>query len=123
VNGFWCIHRAFLIGLPPAGCGPASPDACVGDPGAPKPARTSRIGAMPKLMGISDFNACRAGAEEAARELLVEVFVHVARQLAAKILVPGTVNFGLLRDIKVTGDEVNLGPPLVFDRENLDLIG
>jgi hypothetical protein len=127
MNGFWRIRRVFLIGLSLAGCGPASPEATVGVPGAPKPARTLRIGVMPRLMGISYFNACRAGAAAAAaaaaREQGVELTVHVARQLAAKKLVPGTANFGRLRDITVTGDEVILGPPLVFDRENPDRYG
>ena len=36
-------------------------------------ARPTRIGFMPKLTGIPYFNACKRGAEEAARELKVEL--------------------------------------------------
>jgi ABC-type sugar transport system substrate-binding protein len=36
---------------------------------AAKPGKALRLGMMPKLVGISYFNACRRGAEEAAREL------------------------------------------------------
>src|SRR5690242_5061277 len=54
----------FLIGLALAGCGPAGP------PGTSRTQSPSlRMGMMPKLMGIGYFNACRKGAEEAAREL------------------------------------------------------
>jgi ABC-type sugar transport system substrate-binding protein len=64
----------FLIGLALTGCGPTGPAAKVERPGAaatpaPSAGRVLRMGMMPKLMGISYFNACRRGAEEAAHEL------------------------------------------------------
>lgn len=46
--------------------------------------------------------------------------VHVAKRLADRELSPGTHQMGRLSDIKVTSDEVLLGPPLVFDAENID---
>jgi rhamnose transport system substrate-binding protein len=58
-----------LIGLTPAGCGPARPGAKVAGPTAANPGRSLRMGMMPKLMGIGYFNACRKGADEAAGEL------------------------------------------------------
>jgi ABC-type sugar transport system substrate-binding protein len=69
------IRRVLLLGpglgLATTGCvknpsstGPAQPA-----PHAAQPGRTLHMGMMPKLMGISYFNACRKGAEEAAREL------------------------------------------------------
>jgi ABC-type sugar transport system substrate-binding protein len=45
--------------------------------------------------------------------------VHVARHLAEKKLAPGTASFGRLLTIKVTDDQVILGPPLIFDRSNI----
>ncbi len=70
--------RLLLIGLclALAGCGPGPNREREGAPApgaAAKPGRSLRIGMMPKLMGISYFNACRKGAEEAARELGVEL--------------------------------------------------
>jgi len=46
--------------------------------------------------------------------------VQVASRLAARPLEPGTASFGRLRGIQVTGDEVILGPPLLFDKKNID---
>lgn len=46
--------------------------------------------------------------------------VHVAVRLAQGTLSPGTFDFGRLKGIQVTPDEVILGPPLVFTRENID---
>lgn len=40
---------------------------------AARSGKVVRIGMLPKLIGIPYFNACRAGAEEAARELGVEL--------------------------------------------------
>jgi ABC-type sugar transport system substrate-binding protein len=54
---------AVVIGL--AGCGKNT--------SAETGARRLRMGMMPKLMGISYFNACRKGAEEAARELAIDL--------------------------------------------------
>ena len=60
-----------LLGAVAGGCG-TEPKA--GPPGAaPHAGKTLRMGMMPKLMGISYFNQCRKGAEEAARELGVEL--------------------------------------------------
>lgn len=41
--------------------------------GAPKGERPFTVGFMPKLVGIPYFNACKRGAEEAARELKIEL--------------------------------------------------
>jgi ABC-type sugar transport system substrate-binding protein len=46
--------------------------------------------------------------------------VHVARQLAAGPLEPGPGRFGRLKGVEVKGTEVILGPPMVFDRSNVD---
>jgi ABC-type sugar transport system substrate-binding protein len=46
--------------------------------------------------------------------------VHVAHRLATASLGPGPVRFGRLGGIAATGAEVILGPPLVFDRQNVD---
>ena len=45
--------------------------------------------------------------------------VHVAKQLHEKKLADGEHNFGRLEHIQVTPGEVLLGPPKVFDRENM----
>jgi rhamnose transport system substrate-binding protein len=67
---FCCL---FLVSLTLAGCGPAATEAKVDGPGTAKSGPTLRMGMMPKLMGIGYFNACRRGAEEAARELGIEL--------------------------------------------------
>lgn len=46
--------------------------------------------------------------------------VHVAKRLAEGPLQPGEYTFGRLKSIRVTPGEVILGPPLVFDKNNLD---
>ena len=53
--GRFGILAVFLVGV--LACVPERPEG-----GAP------RLGMMPKLVGIPYFNACRRGAEEAARE-------------------------------------------------------
>jgi rhamnose transport system substrate-binding protein len=63
------ISGFLLVGLSLTGCGSTAPEAKVGNPSAAMPGRALRVGMMPKLMGIGYFNACRKGAEEAAREL------------------------------------------------------
>jgi ABC-type sugar transport system substrate-binding protein len=59
------------------GCGPASsPPEGGGTAGAPAnqpPAKKITVGMIPKLTGIAYFNACRRGAELAARELGVNL--------------------------------------------------
>ncbi len=72
--GLQLDRRALLTGfsLALAGCGRAptvEPRQAGTGPAAAKPKRSLRMGMMPKLMGIGYFNACRKGAEEAAREL------------------------------------------------------
>jgi ABC-type sugar transport system substrate-binding protein len=71
VRCVFAIGLGLWLGLGLGGCGPAEPGPGFHGPGpsVPKPGRTLRMGMMPKLMGISYFNACRKGAEEAAREL------------------------------------------------------
>jgi len=46
--------------------------------------------------------------------------VQVARRLDEKKLVPGHGDFGRLHAVEVTEDQVLLGPPLVFDKSNID---
>ena len=46
--------------------------------------------------------------------------VHAAKLLYEEKLVPGTFPAGRLGTITVKDDEVLLGPPLVFDKENID---
>jgi rhamnose transport system substrate-binding protein len=66
------IVAALLLALVAGGCGSSPPKG--GEAGGAAPSgRTLRMGMMPKLMGISYFNQCRKGAEEAARELGVEL--------------------------------------------------
>jgi rhamnose transport system substrate-binding protein len=46
--------------------------------------------------------------------------VHVAHRLAQGPLQPGHYSFGRLKDVKVTDNEVLLGPPMTFDKSNVD---
>lgn len=46
--------------------------------------------------------------------------VHVAKKLHEGELKPGTYDFGRLKGIEVRQSEVILGPPLVFDKSNVD---
>jgi ABC-type sugar transport system substrate-binding protein len=46
--------------------------------------------------------------------------VQVAKHLAEQPLVDGTYDFGRLHGIEVRDGEVILGPPLIFDRGNID---
>lgn len=46
--------------------------------------------------------------------------IQVAKALAEKSLTPGTQSFGRLRRVLVKESEVILGPPLVFDKSNID---
>ncbi len=46
--------------------------------------------------------------------------VHVAKRISQGTLEYGTVDMGRLTDIKVREGEVVLGPPIVFDAENID---
>jgi ABC-type sugar transport system substrate-binding protein len=46
--------------------------------------------------------------------------VHIATHLAKHNLAEGRHDFGRLKGIAVTGDQVLLGQPLVFDRDNID---
>ena len=46
--------------------------------------------------------------------------IHAVKALADQQLDPGTRDFGRLKEIRITSDEVILGPPFVFDSENID---
>lgn len=46
--------------------------------------------------------------------------VHVAARLHRGPVPDGTHDFGRLRGIEVRGEQVLLGPPLIFDKENLE---
>lgn len=46
--------------------------------------------------------------------------VHVAKRLADKTLTPGVHSFGRLHNVTVADGEVILGPPIVFDKGNID---
>ena len=46
--------------------------------------------------------------------------VHVAKQIHEGELKPGTQDFGRLKGIEVRENEVILGPPLIFDKDNVD---
>lgn len=46
--------------------------------------------------------------------------IHAANALADQQLDPGTRDFGRLKEIRITSDEVILGPPFVFDADNID---
>ena len=46
--------------------------------------------------------------------------VHVALRLHKGELADGTYDMGRLKNIVVQGDQVILGPPLYFDRDNID---
>jgi ABC-type sugar transport system substrate-binding protein len=46
--------------------------------------------------------------------------VHVAKRLADRKLSPGEQSFGRLKRVRVSEGEVLLGPPLIFDRTNVD---
>lgn len=68
------VSVMFLLTL--CGCGNSSSGPGPGpDAGgaAARPAKTLRVGMMPKLVGIDYFNECRKGAEEAARELGIDL--------------------------------------------------
>ena len=45
--------------------------------------------------------------------------VHVAKTIREGTLEPGTYDFGRLKNIEVKGGQVILGPPLIFDRDNI----
>jgi ABC-type sugar transport system substrate-binding protein len=47
--------------------------------------------------------------------------VHVAKALADKALKPGVNKLGRLDGVRVEGREVILGPPIVFDKNNIDM--
>jgi rhamnose transport system substrate-binding protein len=46
--------------------------------------------------------------------------IHAAKALTDQQLDPGTRDFGRLKEIRITSDEVILGPPFVFDADNID---
>ncbi|MFN6104910.1 MAG: substrate-binding domain-containing protein [Planctomycetaceae bacterium] len=46
--------------------------------------------------------------------------IHAAKALTDQQLDPGTSDFGRLKEIRITSDEVILGPPFVFDADNID---
>ncbi len=46
--------------------------------------------------------------------------IHAAHALTEKSLQQGEQSFGRLQGVKVENDEVILGPPLVFDKDNID---
>jgi ABC-type sugar transport system substrate-binding protein len=46
--------------------------------------------------------------------------VYAANMLATKTLPQGTIQAGRLGEIQVVGDQVLLGPPIVFDASNID---
>ncbi len=46
--------------------------------------------------------------------------VHVAKRLHEDGLKPGRYDMGRLKNIEVTKDEVILGPPLIFNNDNID---
>ncbi|HEV3167637.1 MAG TPA: substrate-binding domain-containing protein [Isosphaeraceae bacterium] len=64
-----------LITTTQPGCG-GQGSAPAGNPASNEPSRAAkrlRMGMMPKLIGINYFNACQKGAEEAAKELNIEL--------------------------------------------------
>jgi rhamnose transport system substrate-binding protein len=63
---------ALLFCLTAGGCGQGNSDTATSPPATPG-TRTLRMGMMPKLVGIGYFNECQKGAEEAARELRIEL--------------------------------------------------
>jgi rhamnose ABC transporter rhamnose-binding protein len=67
MNRFLCVLAFAAAAISLTGCGE---DATTGDPAQGK---TLTVGMMPKLVGIPYFNACRKGAEEAAKELGVRL--------------------------------------------------
>lgn len=46
--------------------------------------------------------------------------IHVAKQMAEGDLEPGTYSFGRLSDIEVRDGQAILGPPLIFNSDNID---
>lgn len=72
-NGRWKTWAAGLAALAFVGCGNATAEKGSGRPAGDVPARSIRFGMMPKLVGIEYFNQVRKGAEEAARELGVDL--------------------------------------------------
>ena len=46
--------------------------------------------------------------------------VHVAQRTSEAALPPGEYDFGRLKGIRVTEREVILGPPMIFDKDNID---
>src|SRR4051812_31421823 len=71
ISSRW-LHRLAIVAAIGLVCGcsaGAGGDGATGSPGA----RRLKMGMMPKLMGIGYFNACAAGAREAADELGIDL--------------------------------------------------
>jgi rhamnose transport system substrate-binding protein len=86
-----------------SGCRPEGGDhrsAISAQPGSPPPGKTITIGMIPKLTGIAYFNACRRGAEEAARELGVKL-VYDGPLTADSVRQSEIVNSWILRGFDV----------------------
>jgi ABC-type sugar transport system substrate-binding protein len=75
------------------GCGPR-------DSGGPSTGKTIQVGMVPKLAGIPYFNACRQGAEEAARELGIDL-VYEGPLTADAVRQSEIVNSWILRGFNV----------------------
>lgn len=75
---------------------------------------------MPSLMGeyVKDGTISKFVLWDAVDQGYLTV--HVAYRISQGPLNPGIYDMGRLKGIKVTDDEVILGPPLIFNRQNID---
>ncbi len=96
-------------------------------PGAAKAVRDAGKAEAIFVTGLSLPNTMREYVEDGTIKQFVlwspvdlgYLTVHVAKLLHDKKLAPGEHTIGRLKNIRVSPDEVLLGPPKVFDRENV----
>ena len=97
-------------------------------PGAAKAVRDAGRSGQVIVTGLGLPNAMREYVKDGPvpkfvlwnAEDLGYLTVHVGARLARGELPPGRHDFGRLKQIEVTGSEVILGPPVVFDKANID---
>ncbi len=97
-------------------------------PGAAEALRQERAAERVFLTGLSQPNTMRPYVKDGTVRKFVlwnpidlgYLTVYTAKLLAEGKLKPGTIDAGRLGKITVRDDEVLLGPPLVFDRDNVD---
>jgi len=97
-------------------------------PAAAKAVRDAGRAGEVYVTGLSLPNEMREYVEDGTVEKFVlwnpvdlgYLTVQVAARLAEEEIQPGSAEFGRLQGVQVQGDEVLLGPPMIFDSENID---